>query len=443
MKRVVVLGSGFAGMQAVVDLERLFRRTPEYEILLISDQNFVLFTPLLPQIASSQIDPRHIAQAVRDVRGRRRFRFLRSVVRSLDLQNRRLETAAGPIAYDSLVIALGSRTNYFNTPGAREHAYDFKTLEDSLVLRERILDLCEHADHIADAAERRRLLTIAVVGGGYTGVELLTDLQDFLFNYAARYYRGLTRDSFRLVLIEATDSILGGIHPSLRAHAMKRLGREGIEILYHSRVTSCFEDAVEINGGDKLPVTTVVWTAGVRAHELVEALPAPHDRAGRARVNEYLQLENHPEVFVAGDSAVAPDADAPQVAPVAIGHGKIAARNIAHRERGEPLEGYRYVSQGMLVSLGTRDAVVSVAGIQVHGYVAWLFWNAVHLYKLVSLKKQFQVALDWSLATIFPRDAAIIRRPHGCRLCEAAGNTPSALPSSAATASETKRATTA
>ena len=433
MKRVVVLGSGFGGMQAVVELERLFRDSPEYEILLISDQNFVLFTPLLPQIASSHIDPRHIAQAVRDVRGHRRFRFLRSAVRSIDLQNRRLETTGGPIGYDSLVIALGSRTNYFNTPGAREHTYDFKTLEDSVVLREHVLDLCEHADHVADVAERRRLLTIAVVGGGYTGVELLTDLQDFLFNYAARYYRGLTRDSFRLVLIEATDSILGGIHPKLRAHAMKRLGREGIEILYKSRVTQCFEHAVEINGSGQLPAGTVVWTAGVRAHELVESLPGPHDRAGRARVNEYLQLENYPEVFIAGDSAVASsEADAPQVAPVAIGHGKIAARNIAHRERGEPLEPYRYVSQGMLVSLGARDAVVSVAGIQVHGYFAWLFWNAVHLYKLVSLKKQFQVAADWALATIFPRDAAIIRRPRRCKLCEA-GSAPS-------TSTEAKRA---
>lgn len=427
MKRVVVLGSGFAGMQAVVELERLFRRSPEYEILLISDQNFVLFTPLLPQITSSQIDPRHIAQAIRDVRGNRRFRFLRATVCTIDLQNRRLDTTAGPMTYDSLVIALGSRTNYFHTPGAREHTYDFKTLEDSMSLREHVLDLCEHADHVADAAERRRLLTIAVVGGGYTGVELLTDLQDFLFNYAARFYRGLTRDSFRLVLIEATDSILGGIHPKLRAHAMKRLGREGIEILYRSRVTQCFEHAVEINGEEKLPVGTVVWTAGVRASKLAETLPGPHDRAGRACVNEHLQLENYPEVFVLGDSAVAPDADAPQVAPVAIGHGKVAARNIAHRERGEPLESYHYVSEGMLVSLGARDAVVSVGGIQVHGYFAWLFWNAVHLYKLVSLKKQFQVALDWSLATIFPRDAAIIRRPRACKLCEASNAAPASV----------------
>jgi len=435
MKRIVVLGSGFAGMQAVIDLERLFRDAPDYEILLISDQNYVLFTPLLPQIASSQIDPRHIAQAVRDVRGHRRFRFLRDTVRAIDLANRSIDAASGAIAYDSLVIALGSRTNYFNVPGAREYTCDFKSLEDSIALRERVLDLCEHADHITDENARRALLTFAVVGGGYTGVELLTDLRDFLFDYVARHFRTISKSAIRLVLVEASGSILGGVHPLLRAHAMKRLQSEGIEILYNSRVTRCFEGGIGINQKEDLRAATIIWTAGVRAHEVVEALPGPHDRAGRAQVNEYLQMQDFPEVFVAGDSAVASsEPSAPQVAPVAIAQGKIAARNLAHRERNEPLESYRYVSQGMLVSLGARDAVVSVGGIQIHGSFAWLFWNAVHLYKLVNLKKQFQVAVDWSLGTIFPRDAVLFRRPGACKLCAA-----ESVPATAA--SEAKRTT--
>jgi NADH dehydrogenase len=420
MKRIIVLGSGFAGMQAVIELDRRFHRSPDYEILLISDQNYVLFTPLLPQIASSQIDPRHIAQAVRDVRGRRRFRFIRDSVRAIDLANRRIELVSGSVYYDSLIFALGSRTNYFGVPGAREHTYDFKSLEDAVVLREHVLDVCEHADHVADEAERRRLLTFAVVGGGYTGVELLCELRDFLFDYVARRYRGIPHDAIRLVLLEASANILSGIHPLLRAHAMKRLQATGIEIRYNARVTRCDPSAVEINGSERLPSSTVVWTAGVRAHELAEALPGPHDRAGRAQVSEHLQLEGFPEVFVAGDSAVVSNGAseaAPQVAPVAIAHGKLAARNIAHRERGEPLESYRYVSQGMLVSLGARDAVVNIAGIQFQGSLAWLFWNAIHLYKLVELKKQIQVAMDWSLASIFPRDAAIVRRLRSCPLC--------------------------
>ncbi|HEV2488543.1 MAG TPA: NAD(P)/FAD-dependent oxidoreductase [Candidatus Acidoferrales bacterium] len=429
-RRIVVLGSGFAGMQAVVELDRLFRRAPDYELLLIGRQNYVLFTPLLPQIASSQIDPRHIAQAVRDVRGRRNFRFLRDSVRAIDLANRRIELTSGSVSYDSLIFALGSRTNYFGIPGARENTYDFKTLEDAVVLREHVLDLCEHADHIADEAERRRLLTFVVVGGGYTGVEILCELRDFLFDYVARRYRGIPRDAIRLVLLEASSSILGSIHPLLRAHAMKRLHATGIEIRYNARVTRCDPSSVEINGNEQLPSATVVWTAGVRAHDLAEGLPGPHDRAGRVQVNEHLQLEGFPEVFVAGDSAVVASGEsdpAPQVAPVAIAHGKLAARNVVHRERGVALENYHYVSQGMLVSLGARDAVVNIAGIQFHGSLAWLFWNAIHLYKLVELKKQIQVAMDWSLASIFPRDAAIVRRPRGCPLCSASeaagGNT--------------------
>jgi NADH:ubiquinone reductase (H+-translocating) len=419
-KRIVVLGSGFAGMQAVVELERQFRRASDYEILLISEQNYVLFTPLLPQIASSQIDPRHIAQAVRDVRGRRRFRFLRDSVRAIDLVHRRIDLVFGSVSYDSLIFALGSRTNYFGVPGAREHTYDFKSLEDAVVVREHVLDVCEHADHVTKDSERCGLLTFVVVGGGYTGVELLCELRDFLFDYVSRRYRGIPRDAIRLVLLEASASILSGIHPLLRAHAMKRLQATGIEIRYNARVTRCDSSGVEINSTERLPSATVVWTAGVRAHAIAEALPGPHDRAGRAQVNEHLQLHGFPEVFVAGDSAgVTSSASeaAPQVAPVAIAHGKLAARNLAHRERGEPLESYHYISQGMLVSLGARDAVVNIAGIQFHGSLAWLFWNAIHLYKLVELKKQIQVAMDWSLASIFPRDAAIVRRPRDCPLC--------------------------
>jgi NADH dehydrogenase len=420
MKRIVILGSGFGGMEAAVGLDKLFHHTRGVEILIISEQNHFLFTPLLPQIASSYINPRHIVQTVRDLRNRRRFRFRRDTVHSIDLENRRIQLTADAVEYDYLVIALGSHTEYFNVSGAREHTWDFKSLEDAVVLRERIIDACEHADHTADPAERRRYLTFIVVGGGYTGVELLAEMRDFMFGYVAKKYRGIPREEIRLILLEAGQTILNGVHPSLRKHALRRLQGEGIEIRYNASVTRCFEGGVEIGGKEIIDAGTVAWAAGVRAHELVEKLPGPHDRIGRALLNQYLQYQGHPEVFVIGDSAAAADAtDAPRVAPVAISQGRIAARNIGHLERNEPLETYRYVSQGMLVSLGMNDAVVNIAGLRIHGYFAWLFWNAVHLYKLVGLKKQLQVALDWSLSMLFPRDAAIVRRPQGCKICAA------------------------
>ncbi len=418
MKCIVVLGGGFGGLQATIELDRIYRRRTDVEIILVNQQNFFLFTPLLPQIASSYINPRHIVQAIRDIRGRRRFRFRRDDVRAIDVGRRRVELASGALDYDYLVVALGSRTNYFHVPGAREHTWDFKSLEEAVVLRERILDLSEHADHTRDPAARRQMLTFVVVGAGYTGIELATEMHDILFGYVARRYRGISAADIRLIVLESEPEILRGVHPRLLENARKRLQATGIEVRPGAKVTRCYPGGVEVNGSETIAAETVIWTAGVCAHELVEMLPGPHDRIGRAVVNEHLQLEGYPEVFVAGDSSAAITAkEAPRVAPVAIAQGRLAARNIAHAERGEALESYRYVSQGMLVSLGMNHAVVDIAGFKLSGYFAWLFWNAVHLFKLVGLKKQLQVAIDWSLAVIFPRDASIVRRPRRCKLC--------------------------
>jgi NADH dehydrogenase len=418
MKRIVVVGSGFGGLEAVTQLDRLFDSDPNVEVLLFSEQNYLLFTPLLPQIASSFTDPRHIIQAVREIRGKRKFVFRRETVRSADIENRRLIVDSGTIDYDALILGPGSRTEFFNTPGARENCWDYKSLQQAVELREHIIDLCEHADHTVDTAARQTLLTFVVVGGGYTGIELVTEMRDFLFRYAAKRYRGIDASEIRLIVLEALPDLLRGIGPKLAAHARKRLGVSGIEVRTSTRVTRVTECAVEINGGETLQAATIIWTAGVRAIELIESLPGPHDRIGRAVVNAQLQLSDHPEVFVIGDAAAATNAqEAPRVAPVAIEQGRVAALNVAHLWKGEPLETYKYASKGMLVSLGMNYAVVNVAGIQVSGYFAWLFWNAVHLYKLVGLKKQLQVAGDWLLGLVFPRDAAIVREPRHCKLC--------------------------
>lgn len=418
MKRIVVAGAGFGGLEAVTHLDRMFRHDPAVEILLLSDQNYLLFTPLLPQIASSYTDPRHIIQSVREIRGRKKFRFRREAVRAVDVANRRVILDSGPIDYDALILALGSRTEFFNTPGAQENSWDYKSLQQAVELRERIIDLCEHADHTQDAAARRAMLTFVVVGGGYTGIELVTEMRDFLIGYAAKKYRGISASEMRLIVLEAAPDVLRGIGPKLAEHARKRLHVSGIEVRTSTRVTRVLENAVEVNGNELLRADTIVWTAGVRASELIESLPGPHDRIGRAVVNAHLQLEGQPEVFVIGDSAAAENAqDAPRVAPVAIEQARVAARNIGHLWSGEPFEAYEYASKGMLVSLGMNYAVVNIAGIQVSGYFAWLFWNAVHLYKLVGAKKQLQVAGDWLLGLIFPRDSAIVRESRKCKLC--------------------------
>ena len=418
----MVLGGGFGGIEAIRVLERRLRGREDVDLLLVSDQNYLLFTPLLPQIASSTVEPRHIIQPIRDIRDRRRFRFLRDRVLGLDLKERRVRLAEGDLPYDFLVVALGSVTQTFGVPGVEDHVFFFKGLEDAVALRDQVIDLAEHADHERDPDRRRELLTVCVVGGGYTGVELIAELHDFFTRYVVPRYRGIEPADPRLFLLEASGEILSGVHPILAKRARRKLVREGIEVRTGARVTRVLATGVEINAGPVERAALLIWVAGVGGQPVLADLNLPRDRAGRVIVNEFLEFPGFPEVFGVGDTvAVAghPEASVP-IIPAAIAHGRLAAENILNRLGGRPILPIEFSPRGMLVSLGMNDAVVDLMGFKFSGYAAWLFWNAVHLYKLVGFRKQLQVALDWALAMVFPRDSAIIRRPARCPICSGA-----------------------
>jgi NADH dehydrogenase len=417
--RIVVLGGGFAGLEAMRVLERELRGRRDVELTLVSDHNYLLFTPLLPQVASSLVEPRHIVQPIRDIRGARRFRFRRDRVEDIDLGGRRVILAEGEIAYDYLVIALGGVTPTFDTPGVDEYALNYKRLDDAVVLRDHLIDLAEHADHEADPQVRRRMLTVCVVGGGYTGVELVTELQDFYHSYVVPRYRGIEPGDYRLILVEAGDEILRGVHPTLAGRARRRLDREGIEVRTGTRVSRVHPGAVEVQGGARIAVGLTIWAAGVKGHPTLAGLAVARDRLGRLVVDDRLRIPGHPEVYGAGDAVTVearPAASIP-IIPAALAHGRLAAENIVAVLSGRPERAIDFAPRGMLVSLGERDAVVEVLGLRFSGYLAWLFWNALHLYKLVGLRKQIQVALDWALAQFFPRDSAMMRPVSRCPMC--------------------------
>ena len=419
MTRIVVLGGGFGGIEVIHGLERRLGKRAAVELLLVSDHNYLLFTPLLPQVASSLVEPRHIIQPIRDIRGSRRFRFRRDRVERVDLESRRVALAEGSIPYDRLVIALGGVTPTFSIPGVEAHALNYKSLEDAVLLRDYVIDLAEHADHEPDPGTRRRMLTICVVGGGYTGVELIAELQDFFESYVVPRYRGIDRGDYRLLLLEAGHEILRGVHPVLAERARESLWREGIEVRTGTRVTRVLAGTVEVDGTETIPVGLTVWAAGVKGHPALADLPVEHDRLGRIVVDTYLRIPGHPEVYGVGDAITIQgraDASIP-IIPAALAHGRLVADNLVAELEGRPLETIEFKPQGMLVSLGERHAVVEIMGLRFSGYAAWLFWNALHLYKLVGLRKQLQVALDWWLARFFPRDSAIMREPLRCAIC--------------------------
>jgi NADH dehydrogenase len=421
MTRIVVLGSGFGGMEAVLNLENHFCKSKDTEIILVSNQNYTLFTPLLPQIVSSYIEPRHIIQTTRDIRRDKKFRFIRDSVIGIDLNRRIVKLLEGEISYDYLVIALGSTTNYFDIPGAQSHTFALKTLQDSVELRDHIIDILEHADHQQDLELKREMLTFVIVGGGYTGVELTAELRDFIYRYGVKKYRGISFTDVKIVLLEAAGEIMEGVDPYLAKRAKRKLAKEGIEVRTKARVTRCFEGGVEINNQDIIRSRIVIWTAGVRANPLLDSLPVKKGKFGRILTNGYLQIPEFPGVYAVGDNAMVegenPKKSSQPVAPVAIEQAKIAAKNIINSIENKSLEEYSFAPSGMLVSLGMNDAVINIKGIKIAGFIAWLFWNAIHLLKLVGLKKQIQVAIDWTLASIFPRDSAIIRFPQRCSIC--------------------------
>ncbi|HEY7648647.1 MAG TPA: NAD(P)/FAD-dependent oxidoreductase [Methylomirabilota bacterium] len=419
MTRVVVLGGGFAGLEAMRVLERRLGSRADIELLLVSDHNYLLFTPLLPQVASSLVEPRHILQPIRDIRGARRFRFRRDCVVDVDLAARRVILAEGVIDYDRLVIAVGGVTPTFGVPGVEEHALAYKHLEDAVVLRDHLIDLAEHADHEPDPAARRRLLTVCVVGGGYTGVELIAEVHDFFHSYVVPRYRGIEPDDYRLILLEAGDEILRGVHPTLAARARRRLDRQGIEVRTRARVSAVLPGGVELAEDGAIAAGLVVWVAGVKGHPALASAPVARDRLGRIVVNSQLRVPGYPEVYGAGDAVTVegkPQASIP-IIPAALAHGRLVAENIVADLADRPLKAIEFAPRGMLVSLGEKDAVVEVMGFKFSGYAAWFFWNALHLYKLVGLRKQVQVALDWGLARLFPRDSAMMRRPSRCPVC--------------------------
>ncbi|HEU5196767.1 MAG TPA: FAD-dependent oxidoreductase, partial [Methylomirabilota bacterium] len=250
-------------------------------------------------------------------------------------------------------------------------------------------------------------------------VELIAELQDFFASYVVPRYRGIDREDYRLLLLDTGQEILRGVHPSLAEKARERLWHEGIEIRTGTRVTRVGAGFVEVNGGETIPVGMTVWAAGVKGHPTLAGLAAERDRLGRVIVNTHMRLPGHPEVYGVGDAVTIegrPKASIP-IIPAALAHARLAAHNIVAELAGLPPATIEFAPRGMLVSLGEKHAVVEVMGLRVSGYPAWLFWNALHLLKLVGIRKQIQVALDWSLARWFPRDSAIMRNVSRCPVC--------------------------
>jgi NADH:ubiquinone reductase (H+-translocating) len=378
-------------------------------VTLVDRRNFHLFQPLTYQVATGALSPGEIAYPLRAIFTRdRNVRVLMAEVADFDLDARELNLrsvgdvpAPSTLAYDTLIVAGGSRYSYFGHDEWREHAAEVKSLESALVVRSRILNAFEAAEEEPDAGRRAAWLTFVVVGAGPTGVEMAGQIGELARDTLRNDFRAIDPRTARILLVEVADRVLTTFPPSLSTKAQRSLEKLGVTVLIGRTVTGIDPEGVTIDD-ERVASRTVVWAAGVTASSLAarlgELTNAERDRAGRVTVEPDLTLPGHPEVFALGDMVRLRDAVLPGVAPVAMQQGRYAARVVRDRLRGKPSSPFRYRDKGNLATIGRAAAVADVKGLHLSGFLAWITWLVVHLWYLVGFQNRVLVFIRWSVS---------------------------------------------
>ena len=413
--RIVILGGGFAGLAVAQRLERLLRKG-ECDVVIVSRDNYALFTPMLPEVSNGDLEPRHIVSPLRGLL--RATTLVLGEVISIDFTARNVETQLllthqnRRIEYDHLILATGSVTATFGIPGVGEHSFPFKRLEDAENLRNHIVETLELADIEKDPARRRRLLTYVIVGGGYTGVEVAGELIDF-FRSSLRFYRNVTLADVEVSLVEGGRKLLPDLQPRMGEYCASFLGRRGVRVRTDALVAAVDAGGVAMKDGTRLESATVVWSAGVRPSPFIAALPLPHARNGGILVNADMSVQSTPNVWALGDCAWIPMPEGgfyPATAQHAIREGPTLAENLVRALRGKSTRPFRWKALGTMASLGGHRGVVGFPnGFVLTGFAAWWMWRTYYLARIPGWYRKLRVALDWALALTFPRDIAQLR----------------------------------
>lgn len=409
-KRILILGGGFGGVYTAMALEKLLRKDQTADIVLVSNENYLVFQPMLPEVISGSIGILDTISPIRRLCPNTDL-YTREV-ESIDLKRRIVTTSSGfrprphQLTYDHLVIALGNITSFSSHAGLQEHALPFKYLGDALVLRNHIIHALEEADIETDPETRRELLTFVVAGGGFSGVEVVAELNDFV-RQGARSFRNINPAEIRVMLLHAGPLILPELPERLARFAQRLLQRRRVDIRLNTRLAGATADYALLSDGEKIRTKTLVSTVPAEPNPLVAALPCKQEK-GKIVVNEYLQLPDYPEVWALGDCAWVPDRKTGQACPPTAQHAvrqaKCLAQNIAATLRGRPKHAFTFQALGKLASLGHRSAVAEVLGFKFSGFFAWFLWRTIYLNKLPGLDRQLRVATDWFLDLLLPPD---------------------------------------
>ena len=427
-KRIVVLGGGFAGIGCTRKLESYFKNDPEIEIILVSEDNFLLFTPMLPQVASGMIETRHIVMPIRTLC--EKAIFYENSIKNIDPHGK-IVTLTGTsekrgisLHYDYLVIALGSQTNFFGMNDVEQNAYTMKTLNDAVMLRNRIIDMLEQAENETNPILRKSLLTYVIVGGGFAGIETAGEVIDFLLD-ARKHYPKIQKKDIQVIVLEALSSILPGFSEKLARFANEKLIQRGIDIRLKTAVTSFdgtevivkklsdkTKDSIDKSELSSIQTKTLVWTAGVRPSDTIKNSIFKTER-GKIIVNEFLEVVDWVGVFAIGDCCHVVSSNGnkphPPTAQVAEAQAKTAAHNLHSLITKKMKKKYDYEFKGQMAIIGKRTGIASVFGMNVHGILAWWLWRNYYLSKMPKFDKRFRVMLDWFIDLFFDRDISRLK----------------------------------
>jgi NADH dehydrogenase len=426
--RIVVLGGGFGGLAAARELER---RLPamvdgrDVRITLVNRENFFLFTPMLHEVAASDLDLATIVNPLRKLV--RRTGIFTGTVDAIDSRRKVVTVShadgahAHELPYDHLVVALGSVTNFHGVRGLDARATTMKSLGDAIQLRNQLIQQLEEADFECSRPVREPLLTLVVAGGGFAGVETVAAANDFLRS-AIRFYRNLDASMLRVVVVHPGPALLPELGETLGRYTAERLSERGIDVRLGTRVTAVDDDVVTLSDGTTLRARTIVWTAGTAANPVLSGIECARER-GRLATDAFLRVQGAEGVWAVGDCAHIPDpatgGSFPPTAQHALREGRQAARNIIATLTGAPLEPFAFSTIGLLAAIGQRTGVAQIHGWKFSGFFAWWLWRTIYLAKLPRLEKKLRVALDWTLDVLFSKD--IVQLPTRTQVGEPRG----------------------
>jgi len=427
-KKIVILGGGFAGVECARQLESQFKDNSGIELLMVSEDNFLLFTPMLPQVASGMIETRHIVLPIRTIC--KKTKFYEGRVKNVDPYGK-LVTLWGTgdrrsisIHYDFLVVALGSETNFFGMPDVEKNAYTMKTLNDAVVLRNRVIDMLEQAENETDPILRKSFLNFVVVGGGFAGIETAGELMDLLLD-ARKHYPTIQKKDLRVIVLEALGMILPGFNQKLADFAKDKMIERGIDIRLKTAVTSFDgnevttktvdptpKDPIDDSVIDSIRTKTLIWTAGVTPVNTIKRSMFKTDK-GKLIINDFLEVPDFPGVFAIGDCALFLDPETqrpfPPTAQIAEAQAKVAAKNLAALIKNSEKVKFVYHSKGQMAIIGKRSGIATFLGMNISGFWAWLIWRNVYLSKIATFDKRTRVFLDWTIDLFFDRDISRLK----------------------------------